>query len=359
MRQLVIGIAVIFGIGAMHGSADGAPDAKNLRVGTKITPPFVIKTPDGNWSGISIDLWRRIAEDLHYTYTFEERELSGLLKGLQDGSLDLAVAAITVTADREKVIDFTQPFYSTGLSIAVSPRSRKSWVYALDRFVSPQFIRVVSSLAGVLFIVGVVIWLLERKKNPVQFGGGAASGIGSGFWWSAVTMTTVGYGDKAPKTFFGRLLGIIWMFVGIISISSFTAAITTTLTLTTLESKISGPADLPRVRVGTVAGTASIGYLDDRHIRYRGFNTLSDALTAVADDRIDAVVYDAPILKYMAETEFKGRIYILPQTFSRQDYAIGLPQKSHLMEPINVSLLQITSEPIWRTILERYLGKSD
>jgi len=345
----------------LYAYAAGAPEAKTktLIVGTKSTPPFVIRSPSGDYSGISIDLWRRMAEELHYTYRFEERDLSELLAGLEDGSLDLAVAAITVTAEREKVIDFTQPFYTTGLSIAVSPSSRKNWVYALKRFVSPQFLRIAGSLALLLFIVGLLVWLVERKRNPDQFGGSAASGIVSGFWWSAVTMTTVGYGDKAPRTFFGRLLGLIWMFVGIILISSFTAAITTTLTLTTLESKIAGPADLPKVRVGTISGTASAGYLDERHIRYQGFNTLGEALNAVADDRIDAVVYDAPILHYMAETDFKGRMFILPQTFSRQDYAIALPQGSDLQEPLNRSLLGVTSQPVWHTILERYLGKSD
>ena len=74
-------------------------------------------------------------------------------------------------------------------------------------------------------VVGVVMWLGERRRNQAQFGGTAAHGIGAGLWWSAVTMTTVGYGDKAPVTILGRLLGLVWMFAAIIIISSFTAAI--------------------------------------------------------------------------------------------------------------------------------------
>ena len=46
----------------------------------------------------------------------------------------------------------------------------------------------------VLFGVGTLIWILERRKNPEHFSPIPVKGLGSAFWWSAVTMTTVGYG---------------------------------------------------------------------------------------------------------------------------------------------------------------------
>ena len=70
-------------------------------------------------------------------------------------------------------------------------------------------------------------------------------------------MTTVGYGDKAPVTVMGRLIGLIWMFAAIIIISSFTAAIAASLTVSELGSDVENPNDLPNVRVGSYRGCYS------------------------------------------------------------------------------------------------------
>jgi Bacterial extracellular solute-binding proteins, family 3 len=96
------------------------PEARELVIGTKVAPPFAMKAEDGTWHGISIDLWRRIADQMHLRYRFQETTLKGLIDGVGDGSLDASVAALTVTSSREHVVDFTQPFYSTGLGIAVA-----------------------------------------------------------------------------------------------------------------------------------------------------------------------------------------------------------------------------------------------
>ncbi len=170
-------------------------------------------------------------------------------------------------------------------------------------------------------------------------------------------MTTVGYGDKAPVTVGGRVVGIIWMFVGIIAISAFIAAVTSALTVTQLESSVRGPEDLPRVRVGTVVNSTAEGYLRELGLRHRNFKTPLDALQALAQGIIDAVVYDEPILRYVVLTKLKGKLEVLPNTFERQSYGIALPGGSELREPINRVLLEKTSEPGWQEILERYLGK--
>ena len=81
------------------------------------------------------------------------------------------------------------------------------------------------------------MWLFERKRNKEMFGQGI-KGLGAGFWWSAVTMTTVGYGDKAPVTAAGRTIGFIWMFAAILLISGLTASIASALTVSSLDSKI-------------------------------------------------------------------------------------------------------------------------
>jgi polar amino acid transport system substrate-binding protein len=330
---------------------------RSLTVGTKVAPPFAMKNPDGTWSGISIDLWRLIAEDLKLSYEIREYDLPGLLQAVRNGEIDIAVAALTVTRPREEIMDFSHPIHTTGLSIAVPPGKKKGWLNVIHRFLSPNFLKAVGGLIILLMLIGWLVWLFERKKNREQFGGRTAKGIGAGFWWSAVTMTTVGYGDKSPKTLGGRIVALIWMFTALIIIAGFTGAIASSLTVGQLEDAVRGPGDLVQVRVGTIRETTSEQYLQKQRINYQIYANPLLGLQALDAGQIDAFVYDAPILRYLASTEMKGKVKVLASTFERQDYAFALPEGTLLREPINQALLKIIAEPQWQELLYRYLGR--
>jgi len=357
--RIFLMIAGLFLWNSAAGQDQLPPSAKPLIVGTKEAPPFAMKDADGKWRGISIDLWKSLAARLKLNYQFRELDLEHLLSGVASNQVDAAVAAITVTADRERVLDFTHPFYTTGLGIAVSAPGGKPWMAVVRRLFSRQFLAVVGLLALVLVAVGFLVWLFERRQNKEQFGGKPLEGIASGFWWSAVTMTTVGYGDKAPRTLAGRVVGLIWMFTAIIIISSFTAAITSALTVGQLGSPIRGPGDLFGVRVAAVSSSTGAEYLDTQNIGYRSFPDALSALEALAAGRADAVVYDAPILRYLAKTKFSGSVTVLSRTFVRQDYAIAVPQGSPLRETLNRVLENEIRSPAWQEVCYHYLGRDN
>lgn len=351
---LLLGGNALLGPTGLAG-AQPATD-RPLLVGTKSSPPFAIKNADGTWSGISIDLWRSIATELGVAYELREFDLQGLLDGVEQKTLDLAVAALSITATRENRMDFTHPFYITGFGIAVA-RGKKHPLYGFIRsFMSWRFLQVIGGLILLLLIVGMLVWLSEAKRNPQHFGGGIAKGIWAGFWWAAVTMTTVGYGDKAPVTIKGQLLALIWMFTALIIVSSFIAAITTALTVNQLESAVSGPQGLSHAWVATVIGSTSETYLRQHRIALRYYPTPLAGLQAVSRGEIDAMVYDAPLLRYLAATQLQGKIEVLPTTFERQDYGLALPAGSPWREPINRVLLDKINQPAWQDILYRYLG---
>jgi ABC-type amino acid transport substrate-binding protein len=91
-----------------------------LVVGTKEAPPFAMKDSEGNWSGISIDLWRQVADRLKLRYHFVDVvTVTSLLENLESGHFDIAVAAITVTPARQQLVDFTTPYFHTGTGVAV------------------------------------------------------------------------------------------------------------------------------------------------------------------------------------------------------------------------------------------------
>ncbi len=346
----VVFIAVCF---ACDGFAQTDTTQKFI-VGTKEAPPFAIKTEHG-WKGISVELWEVVAGKLKLETEWREMALPELLAGLEKGELDAVAAALTVTPDRETAFDFSHPFYAEGLGIAVSERAQKRrWAVALANLLSPDFLGAIGILIVVLLSVGVVIWFFERRKNADQFGGKASEGLWSGFWWSAVTMTTVGYGDKAPRTVGGRIVGIIWMFAAIFIISSITAMIASSLTVTSLEYRIQGPEDLHGAWVGTLAASTSEDYLMAREIKPRAFESVEEALRALKQGEIDAVVYDAPLLNYLVKTRFKGGIAVLPNTFEPQHYAIGLKTGSLWREPVNRALLEEIHSDRYQSLLEKY-----
>jgi len=331
---------------------------KSLTIAAVPARPFVMKADDGSWQGLSIELWSSVADGLGLSYEFRETSLQGLLDGVASGEYDAGVGAITITPSREERLDFTHPFYTTGFAIAV-PEAEAGMFAMLTRLWSWEFLQAIVLLACLLGIVGLLFWLTERKRNPEQFGGRPWSGIGSGFWFSAVTMTTVGYGDKAPLTLPGRIVALVWMFTAVIIISTFTGMIASSLTAERLAGVVRGPEDLPSVRVGSIAGSASDERLTADRVTFRSFENVSAGFDAIVAGRIDAFVYDAPLLRYLAKSEYEGKVMVLPATFGRQDYGFALPAGSALRETFNRRLLEYVESNVWQAGLYRYLGKGE
>lgn len=326
------------------------------RVATREVPPFAFRDDDGTWHGLSVDLWRSIAAEHGFTTEWVETDLETMIDGVADGRFDAAVGAVTVTAERETRIDFSQPFFSGGLGIVAAERGG-GWIGGIRRLLSPAFWRVVAALAVLLLIAGLLAWLFERRRNAEQFGGSVAHGIGAGFWWAAVTMTTVGYGDKSPVTLAGRILGLVWMFASLIVISTFTAAITSALTVGQLAAAVERPEDLPTVRVASLVGTTGAEWLEAADIAYVAYPSTTAALEALVEDRLDALVYDQAILQHLVKAHYPGELTVLPQVLATELYAFVLPPGSPHREAIDRSLLRHVMADDWQARLTFYLDR--
>lgn len=349
-------IILLLGLLGLNAVADESSEPV-LRVGISEVPPFVIKEPDGSWRGISIDLWQQVAAQSGYRFELQPMPFKRLLPSLEAGQLDVVVGALTMTAEREARFDFTHPFYRTGLAIGVPRGGDGSGWAAVKGLVSWQFVSLVLGLAALMLVVGGLLWLFERRHNQQQFGGTPVQGLGSSFWWAAVTMTTVGYGDKAPVTLGGRLIGLVWMFAGLIMVSTFTAAVASALTVGNLQGGIQGPDDLRRAHVASIDKTVSARYLDSQRIRHSDYPSLLGAMRAVQQGEADAVVYDLPIMQYRNGELGQGGLRLLPGTFENQSYAFALDDGSPYRERLNLELLRVTGGDDWDEVLELYLGR--
>jgi ABC-type amino acid transport substrate-binding protein len=338
------------------GQTLGPSETRELVIGTKVAPPFAMKAQDGTWHGISIDLWRHIADQIHPRYRFQETTLKGLIDGVSEDSLDAAVAALTVTGPRQRVVDFTQPFYSTGLGIAVASDALISWRPIIRNVFSLGFFRAAAVLFSISLSIGVILWLIEHRHN--EHFGAHRHGLGASVWWSAAAMTQAGgaAGEKVPKTLPGRLLAMMWMVTSVIVFASFTAALTSQLTLKHLRNAVNGEADLRYVRVGAIAGTETTEYLAQERIACQVFADAEAALSALQKGRIDALVYDRLLLLWLINQRFSGSLRVLDGTFEPQAYAIALPKGSELRMRIDLALLDSIRSDWWRETLSAYLG---
>ena len=323
-----------------------------LLVATRESPPFSFKDQEGRWRGISIDLWKHIAETNGYTFKVRETTLEQLLQGVQKGTYNVGVAGVSITSKRARVIDFSQPFISSSLGIAYID-TRSPWLDVLGKFISLAFLKVVLLLVAILLLAGVGVWYFERKKNE-EFSGKGTQGLGAAFWWSAVTMTTVGYGDKSPQTSGGRTIALIWMFTSVIILTSFTAAIVTSLSQASyLPDKTI--ADLRHDKVGAIEDSVSDALLRDYQIKPIVFQNPKQMIEALQAGDIDDVLHDLPVLRFFG-TENAKDYRLMPLKEYRQDYGLALPRNAPIENDVNVELLRFIKKPAWREIRKKYLG---
>lgn len=364
--RALIGLAAIGATAVGEGSVYGQmPQQTNrqdfpqreLVIGTKEAPPFAMKDADGNWSGISIELWREVAQKLGLQFRLsEEPDVQKLIEATSRGDYDVSVAAITITAEREHSVDFSQPFYDTGLGIAVSVNSVSVWREIIRTMISAGFLQAAGALIGISLLVGALVWLFERRHND-DFGGPVGRGLGASIWWSAEAMTQASTGHRGPITIAGRALAIIWMVVSIITIAVFTASVTSALTTRQMRGLVNGVEDLPNVRVGTLANSATIGFLDGERIKHRTFAQVGTGLKALEAGSIDAFVYDKPLLAWTVEQHFSSTVQVLDIDFEPQSYGLAMPLGRPYRKAIDVAVLEAIHDQRWRRTLFQYLGE--
>lgn len=336
--------------------------AAPLRIGVHDKPPFAIKESDGTWHGISVALWQNVAASAGIDYEFVETPYEDLLPAISKGTLDAAVGELPLRPTPLPGVDFTQPFLFSSIGVAMPDLPLEyAWSSLAHEFFDWSFGRVLLGILIALVIVSLVLWMIEHRHGHGHFHGGLR-GFGSALWFSAVTMTTVGYGDKTPVTFPGRLLTFFWMLFGVLIVSVFTATATSRMAAARLSTSISHVHDLNKFVCGTLKDSESEQILRELGIRSRPFESLEDALAEMCGGRLKAVIADRNSLLYLRKTlasadrplEFNVLDICVRQTF------IAIPVRSDLpeLDNINRSLIAFINSPEWVMLQNEWLGST-
>lgn len=316
--------------------------ARTLRVGVAGPKPWVVDTPGQNMAdGFSIRLWQAVAGKLALPFRLVRmKSVEDQLQGVISGRIDIAVGPISITADRARKISFSQPYFSASLAILTVGEPPNLWE-RIRPFLSYAFAAVVAGLLLVIFVVGNVVWMLERRHNP-GIPEEWASGVANAMWLTLVTMTTVGYGDRVPRTSFGRIVIGIWMLFATVMVSALTASITTALTLSNLDTtNIRSAEALSGKRVAVVSNTVGENFAHAFRAVVLRAPTLHEAIHLLITRRADAVVFDEPSLRFYMLRHTDLNLALLVASFDVQTFGYALPAQNKLLREVNIALLNL------------------
>ena len=346
MKKLILFVALVLW--------PGLSAAQELTVGTVTRVPFSL-TEKGRDTGFAIELWDQIAGKIGKDYKIRRFDsFSDMLAATMAGDVDASIANISITAERERALDFTQPIFSAGLQIMIPAMdSADSGIWKI--ITSPDVLKAVALAFALLFGVGMLMWHFERRAEP-YFDHPGKKAMFPAFWWALNLVVNGGFEERVPRTPMGRILATIMVVSSLFLVSVFVANITSKLTVQAISSSINSVNDLYRKRVGTITDSTAAIFLDRRDLNYTGFKDPETMLAAFAAGDLDAVVFDAPILAYYANFDNTRPARMAGPVFLRENYGIALPSGSPLAEDINQALLNLREDGSYAKLRQRWFG---
>jgi len=326
-----------------------------VKVGVYVSPPFVIEQ-DGGLSGMAVELWEAVASDLDLRSEYQVvPTLRALVQATASGDVEVAVTNLTITRGRAERIDFTHPWYDAGLRIMIDEDRASGFWDVVAGLRDSGFLRAYAWLALVILVATVLLTLFDRRFDrdfPTRW----RDGIAESFF---AVMSIATSGRAARKNLFGWLGRIwqgLWLVCGVAVLAYATSSITSVMTTLALTSQIHNLGDLPGKTVGVFTGSIAEAFARETALRARSFDDLDNAVVALRDGRIAAIVADAPVLEYYAATHPDEPVAVVGPIFEPDKYGFGLPLDSDLTRPLTVQLLGAHESGLVAALRAKYFG---
>ena len=325
-----------------------------LRIATASVAPFVLPDSDPP-AGFSVDVWNEVARRLQIEFTWSRVPIAELIPAVQRGEADVAIAAITMTPEREQLVDFAYPYFDSGLQIMVRVGHDSRLVELLESFPWPTLGELLVVSLVIVLLLAHVLWLIERRVNPL-FKKPYIRGIGEGLWGALLIVATGEHGDRETPRIVKRLAVAAMWLLGVVVLAQLTATVTSSQTVARLQSAVHGPEDLPGLKIGTVPGTVAEEYLNRKRLPHVALTSADDGLTKLMQGELQAIVFDAPTLRYWAARRGNGRLQVVGPVFQPEKYGIAVPQHSPLRERVDEALLAMYADGTYEDIHSRWFA---
>ncbi|ELK37084.1 Glutamate [NMDA] receptor subunit epsilon-3 [Myotis davidii] len=334
--------------------------------------------------GFCIDILKKLAKVVKFSYDLGELTQLVVLEGGRRGEsssvgapppwpqvyykrADMAIGSLTINEERSEIVDFSVPFVETGISVMVA---RSNGTVSPSAFLEPYSPSVwVMMFVMCLTVVALTVFMFEYF-SPVSYNrdltsgkksGGPSFTIGKSVWllWALVFNNSVPI--ENPRGTTSKIMVLVWAFFAVIFLASYTANLAAFMIQEQYIDTVSGLSDkkfqrpqdqYPPFRFGTVPNGST-----ERNIRsnYRDMHThmvkfnqrsVEDALTSLKMGKLDAFIYDAAVLNYMAGKDEGCKLVTIGsgKVFATTGYGIAMQKESHWKRAIDLALLQFLGD---------------
>lgn len=365
-----------------------------IKVLIALSPPFVMKKEDssdhdggGAYEGFCIDLLNELRGKLHFEYELQLRKeigakkpdgtWGGMIGELTRKKATLAVSTLTISPEREKAVDFTQPYFNLGFKIIMKKTNMddkmNTWGF-LDPFEKTLWLAIIGSSV----IIGIVVCVYDgwspygfygkvlQSKEVISTEIHAQNTLSflNSIWAAATSYMEQGPDRLHPVSSSGRATTLAWWFAISIFGATYTANLAAFLTINKYETPIKTIEDLAnqdRIKYGIAPGqlaemlkSASLPVYE-KLWKYKTMEPNSSfAIEKVRRTENYAFIWDSAVLEYETQREPCNTLKLIERPFGNINYGFALPRNSPYTNKFSVAMLELQQEGFLERMTEKW-----
>ncbi|KAG1933933.1 glutamate receptor ionotropic, NMDA 2B isoform X1 [Pimephales promelas] len=349
------------------------PCRKQLKTLNKTSePPVYIKRC---CKGFCIDILKKVAKSVKFSYDLylvtngkHGKKINGTWNGMVGEvvlkNAHMAVGSLTINEERSEVIDFSVPFIETGISVMVS---RSNGTVSPSAFLEPFSADVWIMMFVMLLLVSAIAVFVFEYFSPVGYNrcladgreaGGPSFTVGKAIWllWGLVFNNSVPV--QNPKGTTSKIMVSVWAFFAVIFLASYTANLAAFMIQEEYVDQVSGLSDKkfqrpndfsPPFRFGTVPNGSTERNIRNNYKEMHSYmikfhqRNVNEALYSLKTGKLDAFIYDAAVLNYMAGRDEGCKLVTIGsgKVFASTGYGIAIQKDSVWKRQVDLAILQL------------------
>ncbi|XP_044743459.1 uncharacterized protein LOC123305723 isoform X2 [Chrysoperla carnea] len=291
---------------------------------------------------------------------------NGIVGDLVSGAAHMSFAALSVSSIRSEVIDFSAPFFFSGVSFLAAPQQKTE--IPLFSFLLPfsteLWIAIFTSLNITAIAVAVYEWLSPFGLNPWGRQRSKNFSMSSALWvmWGLLCGHLVAF--KAPKSWPNKFLINVWGGFSVIFVASYTANIAALIAGLFFHNAVSNYHDrsLLSQKVGAPMSSAAEYYVQraNRHLwdhmsKYR-LENVEEGVRKLRNGSLDILIADTPILDYYRATDHGCKLQKIGDTINEDAYGVGMTKGFPLKDSISAVIAKYSSNGYMDILQEKWYG---